>query len=185
MENSIEEAIAEYPNLYLEGQSLKGEINVCAVYDGENLIHNPKELDRKKYESSFIKDRYEIEIQLNKFDATNHLPKVFETGGKIERKLDNHFYKDGSCCLGIFGNRKPNNLLSFIRDYILPYFVWQAYYKKYAKKPPWGEYSHDKRGLQEFAREKKKEGRNSLCYCGSGKKFKYCCLKQINEILQK
>lgn len=30
--------------------------------------------------------------------------------------------------------------------------------------------------------ETKRIGRNSLCFCGSQKKFKFCCIKKVEEL---
>ena len=161
----------DFPNLlYVENNLVKGEINICAVYDGEKLLYYPNKVVRKKYENTFVEDCYEIYINL--LDG-----KVFETGRKIPKKPDFHINPDDSCCLGLFENPRPKTLLDFIRNYILPFFVWQAYYKKYEEKPPWGEYSHGQAGIIEFENDKKNIGRNNMCYCGSKKKFKYCCGK--------
>lgn len=37
------------------------------------------------------------------------------------------------------------------------------------------------RNQEPFRREQPKTGRNDLCFCGSGKKFKHCCLNAAND----
>ncbi len=159
-----------FPNLFLEGNFVKGEINICAIYNGRKLIHNPNEKDKQTYKDTFVKDFYEIKIDLD-------TSKVFEIGNKIEKCMDNHFNQDNSCCLGLFKNPNPKKLLDFIKKYVCPFFVWQAYKQKYNKIPPWGEWSHGEKGIEEFKNSLKNIERNDFCPCGSGKKYKKCCLK--------
>ena len=67
--------------------------------------------------------------------------------------IDLHLYpNDGSCCLGIFSKREDETLSEFVINKVFPYFVWQAYYEKFEKIPPCGEYSHDRQGVREFVR---------------------------------
>lgn len=157
-----------FPNLFLEDDFIKGEINICAVYDGKKLIHNPSTENKEKYKNTFVQDVYEIRVCLAN-------SKVYEIGNKIEKCADNHFNNDKSCCLGLFTKSKPKTLLEFIKNYVCPFFVWQAYKEKYKKIPPWGEWSHGKTGINEFYQEINKIGRNDMCPCGSGKKYKKCC----------
>ncbi|HUU23468.1 MAG TPA: SEC-C metal-binding domain-containing protein [Phycisphaerae bacterium] len=39
---------------------------------------------------------------------------------------------------------------------------------------------HDRRQAREFLR-RNKVGRNSKCPCGSGRKFKQCCMREVSE----
>ncbi len=164
----VEEA---FPNLYFEyPHFVKGEINICAVYDGKNLIHNPDQQDKEKYKNTFVKDVYEIKIDLSNY-------KIYEMGNRINRTSDNHINSDGSCCLGLF-DKQFKSLIGFIKFRVLPFFVWHGYKSKYNKTPPWGEWSHGEQGLKEFKQAKKDLGRNDPCLCGSGIKYKKCCLTQ-------
>ena len=169
-------------NLYFDGNKnvIKGEIHFSARYQLS---------DRKKNREWFIvhctsgkdcvQDVYEIEINL----STNP-PQVLETASRIHQfaeehgitKNDLHLHSNGNCCLGLFTFRESETLSEFVFNKVYPYFVWQAYYEKFKKIPPCGEYSHGKAGVQEFKEHRKLLGRNQLCTCGSGKKFKYCCI---------
>ncbi len=167
MEIDIENIQKQFPNLYLEGNFVKGEINVCAVYDGKKLIHNPDQNNKQRYQNTFVKDVYEIKI-----DCANR--KVYETGNRIEKIADRHIYDDGSCCLEL-SMPEQKKLSDFIRCFVCPFFVWQAYYEQYNEVPPWGEWSHGIEGIKEFYDSIKNIGRNDRCICGSGKKYKICC----------
>ena len=170
IQEQILEVEKEFLNLFLENNFVKGEVSVCAVYDGKRLIHNPNIKDKEKYKNTFVKNFYEIKIDLS--DS-----KVYEIGDKIEKIADNHFNQDGSCCLGLFTRTSPKSLLEFIKNYVLPFFVWHAYYKEYKMIPPWGEWSHGEEGIRQFNKNLKNISRNNICPCGSGKKYKKCCLK--------
>lgn len=181
-----------FPNLFYEqkGNCIKGELDFGFRYEKRsgkkgknNWIIVPCSSG-----SDCLQDCYEIEIRLS--HNRTGWPKVFETGGRIKRLakeirkpiIDLHIYPhDNSCCLGICVN--PNiTLYDFIIREVCPYFVWQAYFDKYRKLPPCGEYSHDKKGMQECLQDLKKIGRNDSCICGSGKKYKKCCLFRRKEI---
>lgn len=132
---------------------------------------------------------YEISISFG--ENPTGLPKVFETGGRIEKLakemgkpiIDLHVYpSDNSCCLGVYIPTSIT-LYDFIVGHVYPYFVWQAYFDKYRKVPPCGEHSHGESGIieylqdwYEYLQDIKKIGRNDPCFCGSGKKYKKCCL---------
>lgn len=160
----------QFPNLYKEGNFVKGEINICAVYDGKKLINNPNQEDKERYKNTFVEDVFEIKIDLQN-------SKVYEIGNKLEKNIDNHFYpNDNSCCLGLFTASDKKSLLEFIRKYVCPFFVWHAYKIKYGFIPPWGEWAHGEKGIEQFKKEIKNTDRNGLCSCGSGKKYKICCM---------
>lgn len=164
----IEKVCSKFQNLYHEHLFIKGEINVCAVYDGKRLIHYPDEQNKEKYKDTFVEDVYEIKISLSD-------RKVYEIGNKLEKIPENHFNSDNSCCLGLF-TKSSNDLLEYVQNRVLPFFIWQAYKRKYKKIPPWGEWPHGKEGEEEFKKAQKSRKRNDSCGCGSGKKYKYCCL---------
>ena len=143
-------------------------------------------------QAGMITGEYLILIDLNLKGDCNTGAKVWEVGEKIERLakslgkplMDLHLYpQDKSCCLGIKIEDQQISLSSFILNEVYPYFVWQAYYAKYEKVPPCGEYSHGKKGLEEATQDYKSGmvsvsnlGRNEKCPCGSIKKYKKCCL---------
>ena len=159
-------------------------------------------------EDGCVEGEYSIDINLGKQDRYS-LPKVFETGGKIEkckRKLniatndDMHLNGDCSCCLGIYSPQEVSklSLYKFVVEEVYPYFVWQAYFEKYEKEPPCGALPHsyqkalsirirevenDLKSLQyEQKGRPKGSHRNQLCPCGSGLKYKVCCLRQDEKI---
>ena len=181
-----------FPNLYYEPKEncVKGELDFTCRYEkhsGKKGRNNWKIVPCSSG-SDCLYDCYEIAIRLG--EQQTGWPKVFETGGRIKKlaeeiripPIDLHIYPDdNSCCLGIYLN--PNiTLYDFIVCEVLPYFVWQAYFDKYRELPPCGEYSHGKKGIQECLQDFKKIGRNDSCICGSGKKYKKCCISKRKEI---
>ena len=141
----------------------------------------------------YITGEYLILIKLNESIKCS---KVYEISEKIEtlaKELnkpvnDLHLYpQDKNCCLGIF-IESITSLSEFIIHRVYPYFVWQAYYAKYKKTPPCGEYSHGKKGYEEAIQDYEKNitslqkiGRNEKCPCQSGKKYKKCCLEKDEQ----
>ena len=181
-----------FPDLYInkEGSKILGELSFDAHYDGKQLHLNPSR--EKKIE--IFHGYYEIEVYLNSLN-TYELPSVFETGGKIIRfsqennisPADLHLNGDGSCCLGIFtpGESANTTLSKFVIEIVFSFFAWQAYYSTYNRKPSWGEYSHAAWGFieknNEILMRMQNTGRNDPCPCGSGLKFKKCCLDQFQH----
>lgn len=175
----MEKIQCRFPGLYYYRGAVRGEISFGARYELSGR--------RKKKEwiivdcssgEDCIKDVYEIEIRLN------GQPKVFEVGGRIKKlakKLDRPiidlhlFPNDESCCLGIFLVNEKETLSDFVINKVYPYFVWQAYFEKFGKIPPCGEYSHGEQGMKEFREYVSNIGRNDRCPCGSVLKFKICC----------
>ena len=126
-----------------------------------------------------ITGSYQIEIVFNR----EGIPRVYEASGKIAtvaerlkiQMYDLHINSDKSCCLDFFINPKLI-FKNFVLNKVYPFFVWQAYYEKLEQAPPSGEYSHGIEAKQEFFDDIKKISRNDICFCGSGKKHKKCCL---------
>ena len=182
--SEMNEINRHFPNLYFSEGVVQGEIDFSVKYKLSGSKHNRYwVIEPCSPEYGGIQDVYEIEIRL--YEPRNDKPKVFETGGRIKRlaeelnlqTIDLHLYPDDEdCCLGRFLPNLDETLSEFVLNKVYPYFVWQAYYSKYRKIPPVGEWSHDARGLQEFDTHTCKIGRNQPCPCGSGKKFKNCCL---------
>lgn len=181
----MEKIQRHFSGLYYDDRGIiRGEISFRARY---------KLSGRKKEEWTIVgcssgKDCveavYEIEIHL-----VNGQPKVFEVGGRIKklakkidrRIIDLHLFpEDGSCCLGIFLMNERETLSDFVISKVYPYFVWQAYFEKFRKIPPCGEYSHGKQGIEEFRADVLETGRNDQCPCGSGRKFKSCCSPKMH-----
>ena len=167
-----------------------GELSFYAHYDGKQLHLNPS----KQKEGELFHGYYEIEVCLNRLNDYG-LPFVFETGGKIIRfsqennihPADLHLNGDLSCCLGIFTREESANMAldKYIIEFVFSFFAWQAYFSTYSKKPPWGEYSHAVRGEAEknieIFMKMRNTGRNDPCPCGSGRKYKKCCIDQFQH----
>jgi hypothetical protein len=172
----------EFPDLYYDknNKTVKGELSFNAHYKNTGNKGN----DRWKIfpctsKKNCLEGCYEIEINLNA-----NAPKVYEPNGKIKKlakKLgksvnDLHLYNgDNQCCLGL-GINNNSSLSRFVVDWVYPYFVWQAYFKKHNKVPPCGEYPHNRKSAQkEYEYDMKSLGVNDSCPCKSGKKYKKCC----------
>ena len=193
MDVTDEEIVAiqkRFPDLYINTEKSKilGELSFSAYFDGEQLHLNPSRREGKVFRGC-----YEIEIRLNELNAYK-LPKVFEIGGKILKysqesyisPLDLHLNGDGSCCLSIFTPKESTNMTisTYVKEAVFPFFAWQAYSATYGRKAPWGEYSLD-RGFNEkvddILVQMKNAGRNDPCPCGSGLKYKQCCLDLLQR----
>ncbi len=174
-----------FPNLYYDEKEncIRGELNFSARYQKQSKKKGEDiwEIIPCSSGSDCLRDCYEIKILLN--DTQSEWPKVFETGGRIEKLaaeigkpiIDLHIYpSNNSCCLGIDFNTNIT-LRKFVLNKVYPYFVWQAYFDKYRKIPPCGEYSHGGKGFAEYRQDLEKIGRNDPCICGSGEKYKKCC----------
>ena len=184
-----------FPNLFYSNNTIKGEIDFSAKYQLSNSRKNKLwEIVPCSSSDDCIQDVYEIEIRLN--DLRDGKPKVFETGGKIKRlaeelnkpTIDLHLFpKIEDCCLGIYFPNSNETLSEFILNKVYPFFVWQAYFSKYRKTPPVGEWSHEEGARQEFYSYIRKIGskRNQPCPCGSGRKTKNCCYHEIRMLVSK
>ena len=181
-----------FPTLQYEADSQKivGELDFCAAYDNESK--KLKINDGLRKVNRLICDVFEIEICLSILDG-NGWPKVYEIGGRhrqIAKKhnvkiIDLHFYSDDdACCLGLqFPDNRSLSIRGFLEQLVIPFFYQLSYIEKFgivaSRNDLWGEYSHDKQGLTEYLTEisisaKQNPGRNDLCPCGSGKKYKRC-----------
>ncbi|MDB5129815.1 SEC-C metal-binding domain-containing protein [Mucilaginibacter sp.] len=125
------------------------------------------------------------------------VPVVQETESRIERIPDRHISPNGFCCVAIdhvllHHAAKGLTLTEFVQRYLYPYLANHLYFEReghYADQ----EYLHGFEGVQQFYREtmnapdaetaikllegvllRKQPSRNSPCFCGSSKKFKYC-----------
>ena len=186
-------------------QSITGRLHVVAEYDRrDGLLHYVQELGGQR-RKEFIRDSFDIEILLS-YSPTgfNPWPPVFETGGRakeitlkhgISDLSDLHLYpgEKNMCCLGLEGldTEYEADISTFVRDLVVPFFYRLAYVDRYglqaARDNLWGEYSHGRQGHSEYIREVRSKrrhmGRNRLCFCGSGLKFKRCHLNKIKAFL--
>lgn len=184
-----------YPklNCSLPRQVIWGTLEFCCSYDcsSKELIYSNSAPCLE-----CISDSYEVRIDFNQFD-TFGFPKVFEESDIIKsfstknaiRLDDLHLNEDDghSCCLGIFPEYKWVSALNYIRDKVIPFFYWQSYKRMYEKEP-WPAYSHGEKGILEAMtippdESSKGRSRNQKCPCGSGPKYKYCCLDR-DQILK-
>jgi hypothetical protein len=145
----FEKVKRDFPNLeYCESENcVKGKIFVSGRYEqNENGSWNIMPIPESGSDDSFAKE-YSILINLN------NRVKVYETAGEIiqivkksgKENADLHLFLDDSCCLGVFLScfSWEMRLSKFIVYGIYPYFAWQAYYAKFGKCPPCGEYPHN------------------------------------------
>ena len=173
-----------FPDFNVVAGEICGEIDFFAKYvqnhRGQWVIESCE-----SEMGSCVHGNYKIRVIPNSLG----IPLVFETGKKIESLalklnkdlIDFHINRDGSCCLDYHLNIS-NNLTAkeFILNKVYPFFVWQAYYEKFEMPPPVGEYSHGREAIVEFYKDITTLKRNDLCICGSGKKFKKCCLRYFH-----
>jgi hypothetical protein len=189
-DSQLQSAIDEYPNLTIKGEEdnryLSGSINICD--EGGMVI-----------QSFFIEIRYSDGFP-SKF------PILYEVGGYIPRDIDWHKYQDDSCCVAVapietICCRNGITINAFIKKHVIPYLANQFYRKNFGKYKD--EYAHGIKGLIESYQDimrtsdmklwseylsyiiegtKPAIGRNSLCTCGSGKKYKHCHLKVLEDL---
>ena len=175
---------------------IAGEVAFCAAYDsGIDRVRIGND-DAHRRLASFLCDSYSLRIDLNSIDS-NGWPRVYEVGGRhqaisIKHKVDAidlHFYPDGSCCLGIrFSPERFLTIERFIDELVIPFLYRLSYVDKNgplaAKKDLWGEYAHGNGGNRQYMNEmlgmvSRDPGRNELCPCGNGRKFKRCHLDDV------
>ena len=168
-----------------ERSEITGTMSFCSKYEmKKNGLGNV--VPAKPDDPDSFSGEYRIRIDL----PSTGIPKVFETSGKISevaqrlgmKQIDLHVFPDGSCCLDYITTMMPANLdiYQFITNKVYPFLAWQAYFDKYEMCPPCGEHSHNPaEALNELKADIRNLGRNDLCFCGSGKKFKRCCLGKM------
>ena len=179
-----------------DANEIAGEIAFCAAYDSRIdrvWIGND---DASRQLVSFLCDSYSLSIDLNSI-GSNGWPRVYEVGGRHQAisikhnvdTIDLHFYPDESCCLGI--RFSPERFLTIERlmdELVIPFLYRLSYVDKKglaaAKEDLWGEYGHGDDGIRQYMNEmlgmvSRDPGRNELCPCGSGRKFKRCHLDDV------
>ena len=178
-----------------------GELSVCASYDVSNgyvrieHLGHDSDLRASCYQ---IRDVFDIEIRLAEQSvSSDSWPAVYEVGGRWEciaekyglKHGDLHMDSNGQCCLGIrWSLERRLSLERFLDFIVIPFFYRLAYVEcrglTAAKRDLWPEYSHGEAGRQEH-RERMcriaamRLGRNQKCACGSGVKYKQCCLDEV------
>lgn len=144
-------------------------------------------------------ETYVVEITLlPTFPAS--LPILVETGKKIERSAEWHVNENGSCCVGTEARQHyllngKNTLLNWVQLLAVPYLAnhrLRTLSASYAN----GERSHGVKGIREEYEDiftnrgdislqefmlmtigNVSLANNSPCFCGSGKKYKRCFLR--------
>ena len=207
-DSDIEWLDIAFPNLLYnaEDQNIVGEMDFRACYDegsGAVMLEILDFDDRIRSAESFIYDVFEIEIDLNSDSINdNGWPKVYETGGRHKKIAEEHnidiedlhifTHDDGQCCLGIrYSYDRQMTLRRFLSELVVPFFYRLSYVGNYgidsARSDLWKEYSHGNEGKQEYETEmldiaRDNPGRNDLCPCGSGRKYKKCCLDEVDAV---
>lgn len=180
--DQIPAVLKQYPKLY------ESNIDGKAVVAGEIDIidHNGK-----YWES------YEIEIHCSDL-FPSRFPNLYEIGGKIPKIGDWHVYEDTlSCCVKILPEevlkcKQGITLTSYISEEVLPYLFNQTH-RRIEGYYVNGEYAHGNLGIYEYYADALKTGdlkqiakllyniatrpkpdRTSVCFCGSGAKYRYC-----------
>ncbi len=142
--------------------------------------------------SIYFKHRYPFGFALLQ-EISEHIP----------RSIDYHVGENGECCVcspleSMEMEDKPISVLSFIEKYVIKFFANHIHFVKFGFYVN-GEYSHYYQGLWEAFEEEfntknrneiqknliyisAKPSRNSICYCGSGNKLKYCHEKKVKQI---
>ncbi|SEP44752.1 SEC-C motif-containing protein [Mucilaginibacter sp. OK283] len=136
----------------------------------------------------------------------NRFPNLYEVGGKIPKIADWHIYEDTlSCCVKILPEEilrciKGISLEQYVTEVVLPYLFNQTH-RKVEGYYVNGEYSHGSLGFYEYYSQLLKTGnltqiarllhgiatilkpdRTSLCFCGSGIKYRYCHRKSYEKL---
>ena len=147
---------------------------------------------------------FEIEVQV----PTAYpyaFPILKEVSEKIPREDNFHMGKDGTACVENprkieILQRQGVSLFDFFSRYAHPYFCWQLVAKEDGLDglPGW---SHGSTGIKEYYKEvigagnevlikkmislivnRNLPGRNDLCFCDSGQKYKWCHMNHMQEL---
>lgn len=170
-------------------------------WDNENGIIEGKIAFNAIFNDVQIEDSYSIRIEVTKYYPFI-LPITFETGNRIPS--DYHKMANNCLCLGVvselylkFSNEAT--LLFYINKFVVEYLYSFSYREKHGEIP-YGERSHNSRGILEFFQEyfetknpnalmyiaesisiKDKYRGHHQCYCGSGKRIRDCHGHKILE----
>ena len=202
-QTDLDSLSASFPNLRYDSAAgvIEGELELHAVYDrGQQKLSIGSDDETSSMET-YLSDSFSIRIETDALDH-NGLPTVYEVGGRhaliADREnievIDLHFYPNGACCLSLqlFADRRVT-LVEFIDELVVPFFYRLSYTDSYglrsARQYLWGEYSHGDKGFREYLSDidrmaKHGLGRNELCVCGSGRKYKRCHLGEVDRFKQ-
>lgn len=177
----INKALEDYPSLTLNEKT--------GVVSGSFPLTNPSTGEKI--------EEYDLRITFPSGTFINKLPRVWETSERLPRLRDRHIYDDGEFCLASSLDayllcREGVTFLNFLEDVVSPFLASQTLISLGEPDAfPQGQYSHGEQGILESYQEYfgtqdlslivdtlsaslRKIGRNTKCFCGSGKKFKYC-----------
>ena len=180
---------------------ITGDLDFCARYDAasERLRIEGAARDSLVQSGERICDAFSVRIELETIaDSALDWPAVYETGGRCASiakamgisVLDLHVSSSGSCCLGIQVDPGPHRLERFVDELVVPFFYRVAYAERFGiarvRQDLWDEYRHGADGLRDRLQEisSTRAGRNSRCPCGSGRKYKVCCLRATEDRLR-
>lgn len=128
------------------------------------------------------------------FPSKNRPPSVYLESHRERWKNtgDSHIESDWRLCLFVPGESgidfadpsSLNALFAVIQTFLLKQRIYQKRLAMVGKLAKWpGEdRSHGEKGIMEAIKAMGKIGRNSLCPCASGKKYKKCHLIKMNEL---
>lgn len=175
------EGISNFPDLHLQSREdalpfLEGTIN---LFDEHRAAY----------------DTYAIRIECSP-DYPNSFPFVYEIQGRLPHNIDWHLYNDGHFCIctpieEYIQCAQGITLTSFIQNQVVPYLHNQSFREREGYFL--NERSHGLQGILESlydllqTRDTNKmysllmcihkndtPSRTSKCFCGSGKKYRYC-----------
>jgi hypothetical protein len=162
------------------------DVNGVAFFEGTFHVRSEH---GHTYESVKIRVEYP-----SSFPNRGKPPKVLLTSHRDRWKKggDAHINSDWSLCLFVPGESRIDfngddslrTLFGVMQTFLIKEYFYQRALEQQAitgKKAVWlGEArSHGMAGIAEAVREQRRVGRNAPCPCGSGKKFKFCCMRQI------
>jgi hypothetical protein len=183
----LQDTTRKYPNLKIINEE-NGISYIKGILDIPNDLHE-------------IVGHFLVEVRCsNKFPF--RFPILFEIGGEIPNSADSHKNPDTSCCITVLSDeilicKNGIGVSLFIAKYAIPYFA-NYIYKKQTGDYKNGEYAHGIKGISQFYESLMKTdnrhlwiqyfnntfrnlkvecGRNDLCFCGSGYRFKKCHLE--------
>ena len=185
-----------------EGHLISGTLVFLELFDSDDGLLKPVSPSTEQCSRMLIRDAFDIEIRfVYQPSSYNPWPIVVETGERIQKIMaeqvisniaDMHCYPgymENLCCLGFqIDTRGRFQLSKFIRQLVIPFFYRVAYVERYgleaSRRDLWKTYPHEfgqtEREYLDELREMVKTGRNQLCLCGSGLKYKRCHLPEVS-----
>lgn len=149
---------------------------------------------------------YKVRIQVLASYPTAE-PKVFETGGAFPHTADFHCNESGDCCICVFetwrATADDTSFTEYLNGPIRNFFLSQ-HIKKETGEWPFGEWAHGREGYLDACADRLGCDRNFEtvdyflrvlsqpwpkghwpCPCGSGKKTRHCCVKNLRALAEK